>query len=261
MRSLSRAQMIQPPPTSGRGSQEVGQVRVRQHLNPLARRWIQPVVLPEHWYSKAFCDVSLPLVVDLGVAKGRFLLKLAEQDKSRNFLGLEIREPLVHQANRCAADAGLSNLFYIACNANVSLGRVLADAPPGVLQEIYVQFCDPWFKKRHAKRRMVNQPLVDTIYQAIFKAQCERKDEDSKAVGDPIVFMQSDVLEVATEMRHHFDVHGGFLRIEDNEKMRADNEGWLLENPLGLPTEREIAVQNKLGNVYRALYHLKDTAS
>lgn len=258
MSGVTSLQMIQPPPATGKGSNEGGQVRVRQHLNPLARRWSQPVVLPENWYATAFKDVSLPLIVDVGVAKGRFLLQLAARDKSFNYLGLEIREPLVHQANRCAINQNVSNLFYISCNANVSLARVLNDAPSGVLQDVFVQFCDPWFKKRHVKRRMVNPPLVDAIYQALWKSRCERVKADAGPFREPSVFVQTDVLEVACQMREIFDLHGGFLRVSRLVGLRESADGWLLENPIGVPTEREIAVQKKDGAVYRALYQLKN---
>lgn len=256
MKPPTAAQLIQPPPDTGQGSQESGQVRVRQHVNPLARRWSQPIALPPQWYQLAFEDPSLPLSVDLGVAKGRFLLKLAARHPTRNFLGLEIREPLVHQANRVAADNNLRNLFYVACNANVSLASVLADAPDGVMRDVFVQFCDPWFKKRHAKRRMVNASLVDDIFSALRKSA----DCDCAVVGERSVFMQSDVAEVAHEMRSLFDDHNGLRRVGAGDGMEVDECGWLLQNPLGLPTEREIAVLNKHGDVYRALYKLNSSS-
>lgn len=253
------AQLIQPPPETGKGSVEAGQVRVRQHLNPLARRWRQPIQLPQDWYSTAFEDPILPLVVDVGVAKGRFLLKLAKQDKTRNFLGIEIREPLVHQANRCAADAGLTNLFYLAGNANVSLLRILNDAPLGVLQDVYIQFCDPWFKKRHAKRRMVNDQLVRDVHNALAKSKKHLLQHACSMSVEPRLFVQTDVFEVAVEMIHLFDHHGGFSRVHSEDNLAADENGWLLNNPIGVATEREIAVLSKGGSIYRALYHIKDS--
>lgn len=257
MTKLTTAQMIQPPPLTGKGSEESGQVRVRQHLNPLARRWRQPVKLPSDWYTQAFTDTDLPLIVDVGVAKGRFLYKLAQTHTSRNYLGLEIREPLVHQANRVAAQAGLTNLFYIACNANVSLADILTNVPITKLKEVYIQFCDPWFKKRHSKRRMVNSPLVHDIFQAMSKAQLN--DPDSQhSQGERRVFIQSDVLEVANEMRYLFDQHQGFKRLPYVDDIQQDEHGWLPQNPLGEPTEREIAVLTKEGSVYRAMYTLAD---
>lgn len=79
-----------------------------------------------------------------------------------NFLGVEIREPLVDEANEIAAEEGLTNLSYRFCNAMIWLERLLADIPEGGGM-ITIQFPDPWFKKRHAKRRMVNSELVSSV--------------------------------------------------------------------------------------------------
>ncbi|KAI0563877.1 tRNA (guanine(46)-N(7))-methyltransferase [Gracilaria domingensis] len=249
MYRATASQLIQPP--SPAVAQQTGQVRVRQHLNPLARRWSRPITLPDDWYATAFEDTALPLVVDLGVAKGRFLLKMAQKERRFNFLGIEIREPLVHQANRCAEQLGLGNLFYLAGNANVSLLSILDGCPDGVLQQLLIQFCDPWFKKRHAKRRMVNEALVRDIHHILCKSRGA-----SHNFAEPRVFVQSDVLEVATEMTERFDQHGGFSRLENDHDLRVDRHGWLLRNPLGVATEREIAVTNKGLPVYRALYQI-----
>ena len=248
---------IQPPPSTGQGSVEAGTVRVRQHVNPLARRWRQPLTLPPDWFATAFADPSLPLIVDVGVAKGRFLLRLAGSQPKFNHLGLEIREPLVHQANRAAATAGVSpNLFYLACNANVALAPVLRDvSPPHALTAVYIQFCDPWFKKRHAKRRMVNDALVQDIFSALTASQGAHP--PNEPLRERRVFVQTDVLEVAEEMRSLFDDHDGFERLGTAHGFEEGDNGWLLHNPTGEPTEREIAVRNNNGSVYRALFRLR----
>ena len=125
------------------------------------------MTLPDNWYATAFVQPARQLVLDVGVAKGRCLLRLAAALPDCNFLGHEIRAPLVHQANRTAADAGLSNHFYAACNANVDLLAVLDAAPPAAVTDVYVQFGDPWFKNRQAKRSMVNNFLVVEIHTAL----------------------------------------------------------------------------------------------
>ena len=50
---------------------------------------------------------------------------MAEIEKERNFLGVEIREPLVAEANRLAGEAELNNLHYEFCNAMMALGNLL----------------------------------------------------------------------------------------------------------------------------------------
>jgi len=113
--------------------------------------------------AAVFADPSLPLHLDIGCARGRFLLRMAEVQPGWNYLGVEIREPLVDEANRLAAEAGMTNLHYAFCNAMLWLGKLFDGVPDGRLQMVTIQFPDPWFKKRHAKRRMVNIEMIDTI--------------------------------------------------------------------------------------------------
>src|SRR5437773_1949197 len=118
-------------------------VRVHQHVNPFAphfRRAQEPINL-----NAAFAKPELPLHLDIGCARGRFILKMAEAEPEWNFLGVEIREPLVAEANEIAAERGLRNLRYEFCNAMISLGPLLADLPDGSLQMVTIQFSDPWF--------------------------------------------------------------------------------------------------------------------
>src|SRR5687768_9732699 len=98
-------------------------VRVHQHVNPLApyyRFTPKPIDI-----EKIFANPELPLHLDIGCARGRFILKMAEVEKSRNFLGVEIREPLVEEANRIKDENGLENLHYEFCNAMVALDKLL----------------------------------------------------------------------------------------------------------------------------------------
>ena len=90
-------------------------------------------------------------------------MQMAAERPEWNYLGVEIREPLVDEANRLADEAGLKNLRYQFANAMLFLQHLLADIPDGRLQLVTVQFPDPWFKKKHAKRRMVNKELVNTV--------------------------------------------------------------------------------------------------
>ncbi|MEB3150198.1 MAG: tRNA (guanosine(46)-N7)-methyltransferase TrmB, partial [Sphaerospermopsis sp.] len=99
-------------------------------------------------------------------------------------------------------------------------------------QRVSIQFPDPWFKSRHAKRRVVQPELVQELANYL-------------AVGG-VVFLQSDQEFIAVEMCDRFQEHPAF------EKMGT--EKWLAENPLPVPTEREIATQNKGEPVYRALF-------
>ncbi|WP_373527211.1 tRNA (guanosine(46)-N7)-methyltransferase TrmB [Nostoc sp.] len=204
-------------------------VRVRQHVNPLGSKYQTPAS-PLDW-EKVYAKPNQPLHLDIGCAKGQFLLNMAKIEPNWNFLGLEIREPLVADANKLGYELNLTNLHYLFCNVNNSL-PLLSSLPPGTLQRVTIQFPDPWFKNRHAKRRVVQPELVRELANYL-------------AVGS-VVFLQSDMEFVAVEMRDRFAENPAF------EKMGT--EEWLSQNPLPVPTEREIYTQNKGEPVYRALF-------
>jgi len=201
-------------------------VRVHQHVNPLSpyyRQAPEPVVL-----EKVFADPSRPLLLDVGCARGRFLLRMATAQPDWNYLGVEIREPLVIEANRLAAEAGLTNIHYSFCNAMLWLDRLIEDIPPKVLRTVTIQFPDPWFKKKHAKRRMVNAELVSALL--------------GKLTPGGEIFVQTDIEPLAEEMFELF-------RAERRLHMST-----LDENPFPIRTEREKAVEDKELPVYRALF-------
>ena len=178
--------------------------------------------------ESVFAEPDRPLLLDIGCARGRFLLRMAEAEPGRNYLGVEIREPLVDEANRIASEEGLTNLYYAFCNAMLWLDRLLENVPPGILQAVTIQFPDPWFKKKHAKRRMVNEEMVDTIARHM-------------APGGR-VFIQTDIEFLAEEMFELF-------RADESFREKAI-EG----NPFPVKTEREKAVEDKDLPVYRAMF-------
>ncbi|HEX9961366.1 MAG TPA: tRNA (guanosine(46)-N7)-methyltransferase TrmB [Pyrinomonadaceae bacterium] len=201
-------------------------VRVHQHVNPLApyfRFVSKPLDLTE-----IFVNPALPLHLDIGAARGRFLLKMAEIKPDWNFLGLEIREPLVTEANRLAAENNLKNLHYEFTNATISLGNLLKIFPENVLQAVTIQFPDPWHKKKHAKRRMVAGEMVEAIIKHL------------AAPGK--IFIQTDVDFLAEEM---FGIFRSFEELREIETS---------ENPFPVKTEREKAVEEKNLPVYRAMF-------
>ena len=208
----------------------MGRVRVHQHVNPLSPYYRQsptPVDL-----ETVFADPTRPLLLDIGCARGRFLLRMAEAEPEWNYLGVEIREPLVEEANRLAAEARLSNLHYAFCNAMLWLERLLEGIPAGLLQNVTIQFPDPWFKKKHAKRRMVNQEMVDTIAKHL-------------APGGR-VFIQTDIEFLAEEM---------FSLFRADERFQ---ESPIDANPFPVKTEREKAVEDKELPVYRTAFVVKN---
>ena len=201
-------------------------VRVHQHVNPLAPFYRQAPKAVD--IESVFAEPDRPLLLDIGCARGRFLLRMAEAEPHWNYLGVEIRHQLVDEANRIAAEEGLTNLHYAFCNAMLWLDRLIGNIPPGLLQAVTIQFPDPWFKKKHAKRRMVNDEMVETIA--------------GNLAPNGRVFIQTDIEFLAEEM---FDLFRSDARFREDE---------IAVNPFPVRTEREKAVEDKGLPVYRALF-------
>ena len=204
-------------------------IRIRQHVNPLARKFQQPVQVPN--WQEVYQTLDYPLHLDIGCARGKFLLEMAQLNQSVNYLGIEIRQQLVEVANKTKSELGLSNLHYLFGNMNSSARAILSSLPANSLTTISIQFPDPWFKKRHNKRRVVQPELVTALV-------------DYLAVGGQ-VFLQSDIEEVAVEMRDRFAANPRLIQQHDTD--------WLEVNPLPVPTERELYVLGQNLPVYRVL--------
>ncbi len=210
----------------------MARVRVRQHVNPLSRKYRQPLILPD--WGTVYSNVDRPLHLDIGCGRGKLLLKMAPLYHEINFLGIEIREPLVIEANEQRDNLQLSNLNFLFCNINLYIDSILESFPPQVLDCVTIQFPDPWFKRNHQKRRVVQPALVNAI--------------STYLVRDGSVFLQSDIKEVAEEMADNFLANSCF--------QKQHSETWLNENTFPIPTEREIATLNKNQPVYRVSLQL-----
>ncbi|MDY7004485.1 MAG: tRNA (guanosine(46)-N7)-methyltransferase TrmB [Cyanobacteriota bacterium] len=207
----------------------MARVRVRQHVNPFSSKYQESVTLPN--FSNIYSDLNKPLHLDIGCGRGKFLWQMAQTEPEWNFLGLEIREPLVIEANNLLNEQGFNNLHYLFCNANISLEKILQSLPEGILQRVSILFPDPWFKRRHQIRRVVQPKLVEDLANYL-------------TVGGK-VFLHSDVEKVAKEMCKRFSAHSSFSRSSDD---------WLTENILPVLSEREIATLAKDKPVYKALF-------
>jgi len=194
---------------------------VRQHVNPLSRFFQLERSLPPP--GELFANPAQPIQLDIGCARGRFLLALAQQQAGSNHLGVEIHQRLA-----------LTNLHYLFCNANISLETWLAALPAGLLERVTIQFPDPWFKLKHHKRRVLQPALLCSLAGAL-------------APGREL-FLQSDVLAVIEPMVAVVEASGCFARPE------ADARPWRQANPLPVATERERLVMGQGLPVYRVLY-------
>jgi tRNA (guanine-N7-)-methyltransferase len=169
---------------------------------------------------------------ELGCADARFLFERAPHHPETYFLGLEIREPLVDEVNEKAAAAGLANLRAVFCNINIDLPTLVPDAS---LARVYVNFPDPWFKRRHHKRRLMDAELARAIHTVL-------------APGGELLF-QSDVWPIALDAM-------GVLDAADDLFVNQSG-AWSFHrgpNPYGVRSWREQHCEEAGLPIWRLLY-------
>jgi tRNA (guanine-N7-)-methyltransferase len=109
-----------------------------------------------------------------------------------------------------------------------------------LLSRVSIQFPDPWFKKKHHKRRVLQPALLRAIAAAL--------------PPGGLLFLQSDVEAVIEPMVALCEASGCF------ERPPQDGRPWRADNPLPLPTERERHVLAQGLPVYRVLYRRNEAA-
>lgn len=168
-------------------------------------------------------DRPAPLTLEIGFGNGDYLLHRCQQQPERNFIGIEVHRPGVGRLLDRAGKAGLSNL-RVACWDAVEVLRDWFAGP--CLDELLIQFPDPWHKKRHHKRRLVQPEFVRLL--------CERL-----ATGGR--------LRLATDWANYAEHMLDVLRAEPQLSNRAEDDGFVAR-PEDRPITRFEARGHRLGH-------------
>lgn len=169
-----------------------------------------------------------PRTLEIGFGNGDNLAALAASHPERDFLGVEVHAPGVGHLLRAADSLGLVNLRVIQQDAMEVLGeRIAAES----LDAILVLFPDPWHKKRHHKRRLVN---------AEFAALAASR------------LASGGTLQLATDWTPYAEWMRAALNMAAGLKNRAPDGGYVPRNPGRLRTRFE-ARGERLGHAVHDL--------
>jgi len=199
-------------------------VRIRQHVNPLGLhfetfRGERPPLEP-----------AREIEVEIGCAEAQFLFERAAHDPGRLYVGLEIRQELVAFVNRKARAEALP-VHAVFCQAQLHLTEIF---PPASVARFYVNFPDPWFKRRHQNRRMVDAVLAEAMA------------EVAKPGAD--VFVQTDVWELAIDAMSVLERDGRFVNAAGEWSF------WRSGNPYGVRSWREQHAEENALAIWRLMY-------
>lgn len=107
-------------------------------------------------WSKEF-GRQAPLYVELGTGKGRFITQMAARYPEFNFIGIEVQKDVIYYAGLKAKELGLKNLRLLCFDIN-NISELFAEHE---VSRFFVNFCDPWPKARHAKRRLTHVSFLE----------------------------------------------------------------------------------------------------
>jgi tRNA (guanine-N7-)-methyltransferase len=199
-------------------------MRIRQHVNPT------DLFFETFRGQKPVLDPSRGLEVEIGCADAQFLFERALRDPSHQYVGLEIREDLVDWVNRKAQREG-APVQAVWCHAQLHTKSLFAR---GAATRVYVNFPDPWFKRRHHVRRMVDSVLAEQIAYLL------------RPGGE--LFVQTDVWDIALDAMSSFDGDDRFINVDDEWTF------WKAGNPYGVRSWREQNAQETGLEVWRIWY-------
>ena len=206
---------------------------MRQHVNPLSRNFKEIERIPS--LVEMFGNSKLNLHLDVGCASGEFLFDLALFNNSWNYLGIEIREKLVATAKLKVIERDIKNLYFLFGNANNIFNDVQSKFIKKKVKSISFNFPDPWFKKRHHKRRVIQPEFINII------SNCLQKES--------IIFIKTDVKDLFDYMDCTILRNSNFKTI--NKKDFNYSESF---NPNKFKTNREKYVIKNQIDIFERIY-------
>ena len=168
-----------------------------------------------------------PVELEIGFGHGLFLYERAQVCPDTRLLGLEIKKKWAHLVRERCEKRGLVNVTAWSDDARTLLPRL----PVGSVQRVFMHFPDPWWKRRHEKRRLTGDTLLDEIARVLAPR------------GE--FFMQTDVAERAV-------LHLEALRAQGQLEL-AGEAGYLSHNPYQARSNREVRAEADGLPVYRTL--------
>ncbi len=206
---------------------------MRQHVNPLSSNFNQIERIPS--LNEMFGDTKLNLHLDVGCAAGEFLFDLALVNTCWNYLGIEIRERLVKTAKLKVREKEIKNIHFLFGNATSILRDIRSQLIFGNVKSISFNFPDPWFKKRHFKRRVIQPEFINLLSNSLQK--------------DSLIFIKTDVKDLFDYMDSTISSNFNFKEID--KKVFNYSESF---NPHKVKTSREKYVMDNQLDIFERIY-------
>ena len=180
--------------------------------------WLDPI----DW-AAVFASAQ-PIEVDVGCGKGAFLLWAAQARPDHNFLGIERLLLRLRKVDKKARRRGLMNVRFIRLEAGYFISKLI---PTASVVAYHIYFPDPWPKRRHWPKRLVNAAIASDLWRTL---------EPGGAVN------------MATDHQQYF---------EQMERVMAAMPEFRQEPPLSLPAEAQTDFEKEFLAAGRPVYRAR----
>lgn len=167
-----------------------------------------PEVYRDKWQS-VFKN-SNPICLEVGTGKGNFIIDMAIKNPDVNFVGLEKYTSVIARALQKCEDLKLDNLVFINGDA-LNLDKWFNKE----IDTIYLNFSDPWPKKRHAKRRLTSEIFL-SLYDKVFKDTCKIVQKT-----DNTILFESSIISLS---KYGYKIEDISLDLWSTDKVYSETE-------------------------------------
>tara|TARA_B100001179_G_C18548508_1_gene384952 strand:- start:62 stop:712 length:651 start_codon:yes stop_codon:yes gene_type:complete len=143
---------------------------------------------------------SNPLKLEIGFGMGNFLIEMAAKEPDSNFIGIDFYHKGIRKIMTRIKNLQLKNIRIVYGDIRNKLSILCQD---GELETVYINFPDPWPKKRHIKRRLIKPEFVNQLAQKL--------DLEGTA------YLATDSESYAYEMLDYFNSETLFQNLDDNQ--------------------------------------------
>lgn len=189
-------------------------------------------------YEKGMLDFAkvygsdVPVVFEIGFGMGKSFVEMAAAEPNAGFLGIEVHRPGIGACLMAAAAANLKNVRVMDHDAVEVLENMI---PDGSLSRIQIFFPDPWHKKKHHKRRLIQPKFVDLL--------------GKKLKSGGILHLATDWVEYSEWMLEVMNGAAGFCNMAD--------DGTFIPRPVSRPLTKFEERGIRLGHAVRDLMFRK----
>lgn len=178
-------------------------------------------------WKSIFKDSGKPIHLEIGCGKGSFIAQLASKHPENNYIAADMIEAMLGLSKRnieeeyAKCNLRIDNLFLIRMNAE----RILdVFAPEDMVDRIYINFCNPWPRGKHKKRRLTHTRQLEN-YKTFLNKECGEiyfKTDDDELFDESLEYFEETGFEV---VKKTYDLHSELI-FED---IRTEHENMFSE--------------------------------